>query len=105
MAFDGLFTQSIVTELQQLVGGRISRIHQPNEFEIVCQIRAQRINHKLLLSVHPNYARVQLTHEEITNPKEPPMFCTHLRKHLESGMIESIQQINNDRVIHIQVSA
>jgi len=103
MAFDGLFTLSMTNELQQLVSGRISKIHQPNALEVVMHIRANGSNHKLLFSVHPSYARVQLTKETIDNPTEPPMFCMFLRKHLEGGFIASIKQIQADRIIIFEV--
>lgn len=105
MAFDGLFTRAIVTELQQLLGGRINRVHQPNEYEVVLTMRAQRKNVKLLLSAHPSYARVQLTQETITNPPEPTMFCTILRRHIESGIITAIEQVDNDRIIHFTIAS
>ena len=50
MSFDGIFTHLMVDELnQQLSGGRISKIHQPYENEIILTIRSQGKNHKLLL--------------------------------------------------------
>ncbi|MFC4409270.1 NFACT family protein [Chungangia koreensis] len=103
MAFDGLFTIAMTKELQQLVSGRISKIHQPNSLEIVMHIRASGSNHKVLFSIHPSYARVQLTGETIENPSEPPMFCMFLRKHLEGGFISSIRQLGTDRVIVFEV--
>lgn len=105
MAFDGLFTKAIVSELQQLTTGRISKIHQPNSQEIILQIRASNQNHKLLVSLHPSFARLQLTHEALTNPAEPPMFCMVLRKQLEGGVITAIKQYENDRIVTIHVQA
>lgn len=105
MAFDGLFTKAIVSELQQLKSGRISKIHQPNSQEIIFQIRANNKNHKLLVSLHPSFSRMQLTNEVLTNPSEPPLFCMVLRKQLEGGMITSIEQQETDRIVSIQVQA
>lgn len=105
MAFDGLFTAAITQELQQIKDGRISKIHQPNAQEVVLLVRAGRSNYKLLISAHPSYSRVQLTDETITNPAEPPMFCMVLRKHLEGGTIQSIQQSGNDRIILFDIRA
>ncbi|PIC68820.1 hypothetical protein CSV71_07135 [Sporosarcina sp. P21c] len=105
MAFDGLFTKAIVSELQQLKTGRISKIHQPNSQEIIFQIRATNRNHKLLVSLHPSFSRLQLTDEVLTNPSEPPLFCMVLRKQLEGGMITSIEQHENDRIVNIHVQA
>lgn len=105
MAFDGLFTISMKTELQQLITGRISKIHQPNAQEILMQIRSQGKNYKLLFSVHPSYSRVQITNETIDNPATPPLFCMVLRKHLEGGIISSIRQHETDRIIIFQIQS
>lgn len=43
MSFDGVFAHAMVRELKdQLVTGRISKIHQPYENEVVLVIRADR---------------------------------------------------------------
>ncbi|PLR77577.1 hypothetical protein CU633_09215 [Bacillus sp. V3-13] len=104
MSFDGLFTGAMKNELvSSLKGGRINKIHQPFKNEIVLVIRANGQNHKLLLSVHPSYARVQLTNEDYENPSEPPMFCMLLRKHLEGFILEDIEQAGLDRIIVFDV--
>lgn len=103
MAFDGLFTTAMVSELQQLQHGRISKIHQPNAQEIVMMIRVDGKNMKLLISVHPSYARVHLTEQTIVNPAEPPLFCMVLRKHVEGGKIERIEQMELDRIIRFSI--
>jgi predicted ribosome quality control (RQC) complex YloA/Tae2 family protein len=100
MSFDGLFTRAMTKEISDLLkGGRINKVHQPYKNEIILVIRAQGKNHKLLLSAHPNYARVQLTKEGYDNPAEPPMFCMLLRKHLEGYILENIHQVGLDRII------
>ena len=105
MAFDGLFTTAMVKELQILQAGRISKIHQPNAQELVFLIRSGGKNHRLLISIHPSYSRIQLTDEAITNPPEPPMFCMVMRKHLEGGFISSIEQYGTDRIISFDIQA
>ncbi|WP_341301882.1 NFACT RNA binding domain-containing protein [Lysinibacillus sp. FSL H8-0500] len=105
MAFDGLFTYSITADLQQLVTGRITKIHQPNAQEVILHIRANGKNHKLLFSIHSSYARVHLTEQTIDNPAEPPMFCMLLRKHLEGGFIASIKQHDFDRIIIVEINS
>ncbi|OTN76458.1 hypothetical protein A5886_001535 [Enterococcus sp. 8G7_MSG3316] len=101
MSFDGVFTHLMVTELNnQLINGRVNKIHQPYENEVVFVIRSQGKNHKLLLSAHPTYARVQCTTMTYQNPDTPPNFLMMLRKYLEGAILSSIEQIDNDRVIH-----
>lgn len=102
MSFDGVFTHLIIEELNQhLIGGRINKIHQPYENEIILSIRSQGKNHKLLLSAHPSYARIQLTAVQYANPATPPNFIMMLRKYLDGAILESINQIANDRIVHL----
>jgi predicted ribosome quality control (RQC) complex YloA/Tae2 family protein len=104
MSFDGLFTKLMTKEIASaLISGRINKIYQPYKNEMILLVRANGKNHKLLLSAHPSYARVQLTQESYDNPNEPPMFCMLLRKHLEGSIIENIYQIGLDRMIAIEV--
>ncbi|MHC0037226.1 Rqc2 family fibronectin-binding protein [Pseudoneobacillus sp. C159] len=103
MSFDGLFTKLMTEEISSLISGRINKIYQPYKNEMIITVRASGKNHKLLLSAHPSYARVQLTNESYDNPNEPPMFCMLLRKHLEGGIIENIYQIELDRIIVMEV--
>ncbi|MCI3921520.1 NFACT family protein [Paenibacillus sp. TRM 82003] len=103
MAFDGLVVRAVVHELQPYVGGRLHKIHQPNEHDLVFTIRAQGTTSKLLLSANPTYPRFHLTERSFTNPLEAPMFCMLLRKYCENGVIESIEQLGNERIVHIHV--
>ncbi len=104
MSFDGLFTREITNELSlALKGGRINKIQQPFPNELLMVIRANGKNQRLLLSIHPSYARVQLTNEVYENPNEPPMFCMLMRKHLEGFILEDIRQIELDRIIVFEV--
>lgn len=101
MSFDGIFTHTMVDELKTLlVSGRISKVHQPYQSEIVLVMRAHGKNHKILLSAHPSYARIQVTDIPYENPTIPPNFCMMMRKQLEGAILEDIEQIGNDRVIH-----
>ncbi|MEN1934376.1 NFACT RNA binding domain-containing protein [Paenibacillus sp. 102] len=104
MAFDGLFTRAITHEIaNSLQTGRISKIYQPSKYEILLHMRANGKNQKLLLSAHPTYARMHLTNQSYDSPALPPMFCMLLRKHLEGGFIEKIEQIDLERIIQITV--
>lgn len=105
MAFDGLFTFALSKQLNKLLSGRITKIHQPNALEVVLHIRAGGGNHKLLFSIHPSYARVHLTDQPIDNPSEPPMFCMLLRKHIEGGFIQTIQTDAFERVISFGIES
>jgi len=103
MSLDGLVVHSLVQELQACTGGRINKVHMPSAHDIVLQLRAQGSNRKLLLSANPTYPRVHFTEQNFINPMEAPMFCMLLRKHCESGIIESVTQPGMERVIHMQI--
>ncbi|WP_409341087.1 NFACT family protein [Paenibacillus sp. MBLB4367] len=103
MALDGLVIRAIRDELRACIGGRINKIHQPSDNDIVLHIRAQGQNLRLLLSASPTYPRVHLTGQPFVNPLEAPMFCMLLRKHCEGGVIETIEQVGMERILHISV--
>ncbi|HFH9837970.1 TPA: NFACT family protein [Streptococcus suis] len=105
MSFDGFFLHHMTTELKtNLEGGRIQKINQPFEQEIVLNIRSNRQSHRLLLSAHSVFGRVQLTQTEFTNPKVPNTFTMILRKYLQGAIIEEIRQLENDRILEFSVS-
>ena len=105
MSFDGFFLHHMTEELRnELLGGRIQKINQPFEQELVLQIRSNRKSLKLLLSAHSVFGRVQLTDTTFENPAVPNTFIMVMRKYLQGAVIESIQQVENDRILEISVS-
>jgi predicted ribosome quality control (RQC) complex YloA/Tae2 family protein len=106
MAFDGIVTRAVTEELAKvLTTGRVSKIHQPHKTELILVLRANRINYKVLLSMNAQYARIQLTDKNYENPQEPPTFCMLLRKHLDGAILESVKQIEFERIVHFQFKA
>ena len=105
MSFDGFFLHHMTEELRhELVGGRVQKINQPFEQELVLQIRSNRKSLKLLLSDHSVFGRVQLTDTTFENPAVPNTFIMVMRKYLQGAVIEAIQQVENDRILEISVS-
>jgi len=95
---------AVVAELnQRLVGGRISKIYQPESDELALLCYAGGENYRLLLSAHPRHARVHLTQIEKRNPPAPPMFCMLMRKYAEGGRIAAIEQAGRDRICRISI--
>lgn len=106
MPFDGIVTHAVTEELkQELIPGKITKIYQPTNTELVITVRSQRKNHTLLLSIHPTYARIHLTADAYKNPQEPPMFCMVLRKHLSGAVIESLEQYGMERIITFSIKS
>lgn len=105
MSFDGFFLHHLTKELQEeLLYGRIQKVNQPFERELVLTIRNNRKNYKLLLSAHPIFGRVQITTADFQNPQTPNTFTMIIRKYLQGAIIESITQIENDRILEIAFS-
>ena len=105
MSFDGFFLHHLTKELQEeLLYGRIQKVNQPFERELVLTIRNNRKNYKLLLSAHPVFGRVQITTADFQNPQTPNTFTMFIRKYLQGAIIESITQIENDRILEIAFS-
>ena len=102
MAFDGIVL-SRVTELlnETIVTGRISKLYQISKYELLMTVRAQNENKKLLVSIHPMYARVQLTQLNYPTPDFPNALTVFLRKHIEGSFIERIEQVGLDRILKI----
>lgn len=105
MSFDGFFLHHLTKELQeQVLFGRIQKVNQPFEREMVLTVRNNRKNYKLLLSAHPIFGRIQVTEAEFQNPQKPNTFTMIMRKYLQGAVIEAIEQIENDRILEITVS-
>ncbi|MEE6448935.1 NFACT RNA binding domain-containing protein [Gottfriedia acidiceleris] len=104
MSFDGLFTGAMTNEVaSKLTTGRISKIVQPSNYEVLLTVRANGANYKLIISAHPSYARFHFTNQNYDTPSEPSMFTMLLRKHLNGGIIESITQFEHERIVNIKV--
>lgn len=105
MSFDGFFLHHLTNDLQeQIEKGRIQKVNQPFDHELVLTIRNNRRNYKLLLSAHPVFGRIQTTEANFQNPQNPNTFTMIMRKYLQGAVIETIQQIENDRILEIIVS-
>lgn len=105
MSFDGFFLHHMTQELRQtILNGRIQKVNQPFERELVLHIRSQGKNHKLLLSAHPVFGRIQLTQTDFKNPAFPNTYTMIMRKYLQGAIIEDIQQLENDRILEFAIS-
>jgi len=105
MAFDGIVLRAVTHELaEKLIGGRVDKIYQPLDRDLLFTIRSGGVNYRLLLTAHASYPRVQLVADyKAQNPTEAPMFCMLLRKHCEGGRITRIEQVGNERILHIAI--
>ena len=107
MALDGLVIHCIVNELnKKLLGGKIDKVYQPENDEVVLHIRNNKENFKLVLSCSASNPRVYLANNyKKENPINAPMFCMLFRKYIQGGNIVNISQIGFERIIKISVES
>ncbi len=102
MPLDGVVLHHLTQELQSLIGCQIQKVRQTpqDEFYLTCYQHGQNID--LLLSAHPEFARIHQTTHPILS-QESSHFLTICRHHIDQGFITGIHQHGNDRVIIIEI--
>jgi predicted ribosome quality control (RQC) complex YloA/Tae2 family protein len=104
MSLDGFSMHRLARELnQELSGGRVDKITQPNRTTLQINVRQPGKNMLLCISVRSQNPSLRLLEAPLENPAEPPSFCMLLRKHLETGRIACVRQQSLDRVLLIDV--
>ena len=104
MALDGITIRALTNELHtSLVGGRISKIIQPEADELMLTIKTHERNERLLISAGASLPFVYLTDENKQAPMQAPNFCMLLRKHISGGHITAITQPGLERIIEIEI--
>lgn len=104
MAFDGITVACLVHELkEQLLGGRIAKIAQPETDELLLTIKSPGGQKRLSISASASLPLVYLTESNKPSPMSAPNFCMLLRKHISSGRITDIYQPGLERIIHFTI--
>lgn len=103
MAFDGLVAKSICNELNCLIGGKITKVFEPNKNELTLGIYSNSSNYALNICIDSSLYRISLTTHSKPNPQNVLGFCMVLRKHLINGIIENIYMNGLERVIFIDI--
>lgn len=102
MAYDGFVNKAIVNELKQiLIGGKVTKIHQPNRDELILNIYSNSNKYNLDICISASNCRLNITSQKKSNPLNPTSFCMLLRKHLIGSKIKKIDTIGLDRIIQI----
>ena len=104
MAFDGIVTKAVVSELNTcLINGKINKIFEPNKNEILLGVYSSGKNYCLNVSIDSVNYRVNLTTNSKPNPQNVLNFCMVLRKHLTGGTIKRIYSNGLERIVFIDV--
>ncbi len=104
MAFDGVTIAAIVAECKkELIGGRLYKIAQPENDELLLTIKQPGGQKRLFLSADASLPLIYLTENNKPSPMTAPNFCMLLRKHLQNGRITNISQPGLERIVHIEI--
>ena len=101
MAFDGLVLNAVSNELACLIGGKLQKIYEPDENEILLSIYCNGIQYALSINISSNLYSVYLTQNKKINPLVAPNFCMLLRKHLINYKISNIYTLGLERILII----
>lgn len=102
MAFDGIVTKAIVTELSELNGARIDKVFQPNKNEIILGLYLNKKNYALDICIDAQNCRINLTTNSKPNPQVAPNFCMLLRKNLIGLKLKNIITFDLERFISLE---
>ncbi len=85
-----------------LNGATVQKIQMPSKREILLSLRNNGENRKLYINTDPKFAHINfITNKEnysIKIPKEPPMFCMLLRKHMEGAKLNRVEVVEYERI-------
>lgn len=101
MPQDAYTIKFIAEELENLlVGGKISKITQPEKDTLTFIIYTRKGSVKLEMCLSAKYCRLNIAKGEVFAPKIAPSFCMLLRKHLQNAEITDVKQIEHERIVY-----
>lgn len=103
MAFDGLVLKAVVSELDCLINGKVQKIYEPEENEVLLSIYNNGIQYALSINISSNLYSIYLTNNKKVNPLVAPNFCMLLRKHLVNYRITNITTNRLERILIINL--
>ena len=104
MAFDGIVTKAVVTELQkEILGSKIDKIYEPDKNTIILGLYSPGKHNSLNICIDSHNCRINLTTHSRINPQVAPNFCMLLRKYLIGGRISKISMLGLERLVQIEI--
>lgn len=103
--FDALTIRAVADELQQtILGGRIQRAGLADARTLVLEVFARGVREQVLISDHPQAARIHRVPERLTaDAARVTPFLLLLRKHARGGRIVAIAQPAQERVLALSI--
>ncbi len=105
LSFDLLTLELFYEETKDIVlNSIIEKIYQIGNTDIFLELfSVDQGRYKLVLSVHPQLYRIQITKKEFPYPARPPSFLMLLRKHLEGGRIIQYSLVPQERIVELKI--
>ena len=104
MALDGITMAALCKELNdKIINGRIYKIAQPEEDELLLTLKTEQGQLRLLISAGASLPFLYLTDENKPSPATAPNFCMLLRKHIQNGRITAIRQPSLERILMLDI--
>ncbi len=94
--FDGIFIHYLVKELKKIENLRINKLGTITASEFYLTLSSKDT---LLISINSNSMNVRLSKLNFVNSSQKNNFQVTLKKYLESSIINTISQYENDRII------
>ena len=105
---DSLLLEAFYNENKDFfVNARVQKIQQPTRREVILHLRNKSESKKLYININPDFYHICFMSKEnearrnIEIPKQPPMFCMLLRKHMEGAKILKINKPDFERIIEL----
>ena len=105
---DSLLLEDFYNENKDfLINARVQKIQQPTRREVILQLRNNAESKKLYININPEYYHVCFMSKDneikrdIQIPKQPPMFCMLLRKHMEGARIVGVNKPDFERILEL----
>lgn len=99
---DGVFTHFLVNELKEVQGLRINKFGSIKDTDFYLTLQNKKT---LLFSLNSNTLNVRLTSIALNSNLTLTNFQKVLKKYLESSIIKSVSQYNNDRIIIFNIDS
>ncbi|MFT3984807.1 MAG: NFACT RNA binding domain-containing protein [Lachnospiraceae bacterium] len=104
MALDGITIACMADELSRtILDGRIYKIAQPENDELLLTIKTGNGQYRLLISAGASLPFLYLTETNKPSPMTAPNFCMLLRKHVQNGRITAIRQPSLERILMFDI--
>ena len=102
MAFDGITTKAIVSEISTLCGARIDKVFEPNKNDLILGMYLDGKNYAINICIDAQNCRINLTTNSKPNPQVAPNFCMLLRKNLIGLKLKNIYTLDLERLVVLE---